>query len=52
MNVLIFLVGGLVLVLLIFLSIIAHRVFSKAEQTSKEIQELREQIRNSHGTRY
>ena len=52
MNVLIFLVGGLVLTLLIFLTVVAHRVFSKAERTSKEIQELREQIRNSHGTRY
>lgn len=52
MNVLIFLVGGLVLVLLIFLSIIAHKVFSEAERTSKEIQELREKIRRGHGTRF
>lgn len=49
MNVLIFLVGGLVLALLIFLSIIAHKVFSEAERTSKEIQELREKIRRGHG---
>ena len=47
-----FLVGGLVVTLLVFLSVVAHKVFRKAEQTSKEIQELREQIRRSHGTHW
>ena len=51
MVVLAFLVGGLQLTLLVFLSVVAHKVFSEAERTSKEIQELREKIRRGHGTR-